>query len=106
MEVDRRRSALRIRGDGITTTLDRGPSSYLGYHYAVTPSWAGRTAAPLLVLGPPNALGAHQGRVIAAAAVAPAPIAREQASVRRPGLARDSPSAVRQWDRSAGIGIG
>ncbi len=50
-----------------------GPRRHLGYRYAVTPGLAARLAAPLLVLGPPSALGPHQGRVMAAAVTAPAP---------------------------------
>jgi hypothetical protein len=74
---------------GTRLTVDRRAASHLGYRYAVTPGLATRLAVPLLVLGPPSALGLHQGRVMAAAVAAPAPdLSLERAATRReqPGL--------------------
>jgi conjugative relaxase-like TrwC/TraI family protein len=71
--VDPRRSTLTVSWQGTQVEVDRRAASHLGYRYAVTPALAARLAAPLLVLGPPSALGRHQDRVMAAAIVAPAP---------------------------------
>jgi conjugative relaxase-like TrwC/TraI family protein len=50
--------------------LDRRAAAHLGYGYAMTPPLAARTPGPMLVLGPPAALGPHQSRVLAASWVA------------------------------------
>jgi hypothetical protein len=69
--VDPRRSTLTVSRQGSRVDLDRRGASHLGYGYAVTPALAARLTAPLLVLGPPGALGRHQDRVMAAAVMAP-----------------------------------
>ena len=72
-------NADRQPGQGTRVTVDRQAAAHLGYRYAVTPAWRPDHAGPLLVLGPPGALGPHQGRVMAAAVAAPR---------RRPGQPR------------------
>jgi conjugative relaxase-like TrwC/TraI family protein len=105
-EVDRRRSALTVSGTGIRATLDRATATHLGYRYAITVGLAARTTGPLLVLGPEESLGPHRGRVVGSALVGRSP---EPPSVRisrrQPGPGRQT-SAVPEWDRGAGLGIG
>ena len=97
--VNTRQSRLTVRRSGFITTLDRTAAAHLGYRYAVTPALAGHTTGPLLVLGPPSALGPQQGRVLAAAMVAPV---REAARVRmRPPSGRERVPP----DLGAGLGI-
>jgi conjugative relaxase-like TrwC/TraI family protein len=83
--VDPRRTTLTVTGPGTRLDVDRRSAGHLGYRYAVTPALAGRLSTPLLVLGPPGALGRHQDRVMAAAVSAPA---RERALERVPGIER------------------
>jgi hypothetical protein len=73
---------------GSRIDVDLRAAQHLGYRYAVTPALAARLDAPLLVLGPPSALGRHQDRVIAAATMSPAPgldLERYAARQQRPG---------------------
>ncbi len=69
--VGARQSGLIVSRQGIRLTVDRRAASHLGYRYAVTPGLATHLATPLLVLGPPSALGPQQGRVMAAAVSSP-----------------------------------
>ena len=91
--VDSRRSQLTVDGAARTATLDRRAAAHLGYAYAVTPALVARTRGPLLVLGPPEALGPHRARVAAAAVVT---------------VEQDVRSRIRgvAWDRGAGIALG
>jgi hypothetical protein len=93
--VDPRRSTLTVSEHGSRVDVDRRAGSHLGYRYAVTPAVAARLGVPLLVLGPPSALGRHQDRVMAAAVTAPAPgLARERFAIGRERRERDI-----EWDR-------
>ncbi len=90
--VDDRRSQLTVVGAGRTATLDRHAAAHLGYGYAVTPALVAHTHGPLLMLGPPEALGSHRARVAAAVVVA---------------AERDSPTRRRSvgWDRDVGLAV-
>ncbi len=105
-EVDRRRSTLTVDGNGINAILDRTTATHLGYRYAVTVGLAARTAGPLLVLGPEESLGPHQGRVVGSAVVVPSPEPPwARVSLRPPGPGRQTP-AVPERHRGAGLEIG
>ena len=73
VEVDERRSRIRVSGEAGRWTLERPEAAHLGYGYAVTPVLAARAPGPLLLLGPRHALGPHRDRVVAAAMVSPRP---------------------------------
>jgi conjugative relaxase-like TrwC/TraI family protein len=101
-EVDPDRARVTVRWGRRNAVLDRGDSAHLGYAYAVTPAWAARTPGRFMVLGPPDAVGPHRGRVAMAAVVAP---------VREVGRQRDrpAPAVAPRWperDRGPGIGLG
>jgi conjugative relaxase-like TrwC/TraI family protein len=92
-------------------TLDRRAAAHLGYGYAMTPPLAARTAGPLLVLGPPAALGLHQSRVLAASWVAPRSAGLDRVLDRgAPPAAVDqgaglpSPAAARRRDHGIELG--
>jgi hypothetical protein len=105
VEVKARQPALTVRRPGFTATLDLRASRHLGYSYAVTPALAVQAPGPLLVLGPPSALGRCQERVLGAAMAAPIRAAGRERI--RPRLRQElgaSPPA-RQWDRGAGLQI-
>jgi len=70
-DVDPGRARVVVRWGQQTATLARSEAAHLGYAYAVTPAMAARTAGRLMVLGPPDALGQHRARVVAAAMVVP-----------------------------------
>ncbi len=93
--VDPRRSTLTVSGERIRVDVDHRAGRHLGYRYAVTPAVAARLSAPLLVLGPPGALGRHQERVMAAAVTAPAP----GLALERFAAARELPGRGIEWDR-------
>jgi hypothetical protein len=88
LAVDARRCEATVRWEGRGVTLDRVALTHVGYGYAVTAALAARTAQPLMVLGPPSALGSQRGRVVTASQVAPL---RAETRVRtpRPTLWRD-----------------
>ena len=93
--VDPRRSTLTVSGERIRVDVDHRAGRHLGYRYAVTPAVAARLSAPLLVLGPPGALGRHQERVMAAAVTAPAP----GLALERFAAGRELPGRGIEWDR-------
>jgi hypothetical protein len=77
--VDPRRGTARVARGSRLDTLDRAALAHLGYGYAATPGFASRSRAPLMVLGPPDVVGPHRARVVAAALVTPEPgIVRDQ----------------------------
>jgi conjugative relaxase-like TrwC/TraI family protein len=93
LAVDARRTELTVAWDGHRAQVHRQNAAHLGYAYAVTPAYVGHTRGPLLMLGPPEALGRHRSRVAAAAMVAP-------------GRLPPTRSRGREWDRGASIGLG
>jgi conjugative relaxase-like TrwC/TraI family protein len=96
LAVDPHRGTARVAREDRRHTLDRAAMAHLGYGYAATPGVASRSTGPLMVLGPPDALGPHRARVVAAALVAPTR-----------GPARDRAfEKTRQPDRSAGLAVG
>jgi conjugative relaxase-like TrwC/TraI family protein len=88
-------TALVARGSRLDT-LDRTAVAHLGYGYAATPAIASRCNGPLMVLGPPDGMGAHRARVVAAALVAPTHGAVWDRAVWK----------THQHDRNAGLTIG
>jgi conjugative relaxase-like TrwC/TraI family protein len=104
--VDARRSTLTVSHRGTRVTVDRRAAGHLGYGYAVTPGLAAHVAARLLVLGPPSALGPHQGRVMTAAVTAPAPELAPDRDRNRVATRQEWTAAGLVPDRRAGRGIG
>jgi conjugative relaxase-like TrwC/TraI family protein len=96
LAVDPRRGVATVGRGGRFDTLDRAALAHVGYGYAATPAVASRSTGPLMVLGPPDAVGPHRVRVVAAALVAPT---RGAAPDRAFGKNRPP-------DRSAGLTIG
>jgi conjugative relaxase-like TrwC/TraI family protein len=75
-DLDARRKALRVAWDheahrSKPSLLEGGAASSLGHGYATTARLAVRTGAPLLLLGPPEALGRGQARVVDSAMAPP-----------------------------------
>jgi hypothetical protein len=94
LDVDARRSRATVGWGGRTAILDRPALAHMGYAYAATPALAAHSAGSLMVLGPPDAMGRHQARVVAAALVAVPPStwrtrAAERTRNQDRGLARE-----------------
>jgi hypothetical protein len=95
LAVDPRMGSARVARGTRVDTLDRAAVAHLGYGYAATPAIASRSTGPLMLLGPPDAVGLHRTRVVAAALVAPTR-----------GVARDRAfRKTREPDRSAGLAM-
>jgi hypothetical protein len=95
LTVDPRRGTARVAREGGRYTLERAALAHVGYGYAATPAIASRGTGPLMILGPPDVVGPHRARVVAAALVTPTRgVARERAF-----------EEVRQPDRNTGLAI-
>lgn len=64
LEADGRRGTLTVGWAAGTAVLSREEAAHVGFGFAVTPTLAAATAGPLIVLGPPDAVGRERSRVV------------------------------------------